>query len=69
MRIRGQYRSLNVSETGAIRKHGYGSYSPSIVTMSVSVAILEIFSVKEWPDREIWVWSFKVIDIEKGAVR
>jgi len=38
------------------------SYSPSIVTMAISVAILEIFSVKEWPDFEIWV-------IEKGAVR
>ena len=31
------------------------SYSPSIVTMAVSVTILEIFSVKEWPDLEIWV--------------
>jgi len=31
------------------------SYSPSIVTMAVSAAILEIFSVKEWPDLEIWV--------------
>jgi len=36
---------------------GTVSYSPSIVTMAVSVAILEIFSVKEWPDLEIWVWS------------
>ena len=34
------------------------SYSPFIgVTMAVSVAILEIFSVKEWPDLEIWVWG------------
>ena len=33
------------------------SYSPSIVTMAVSVAILEVFIVKEWPDLEIWVWS------------
>ena len=33
------------------------SYSPSIVTMAVSLTISEIFSVKEWPDREIWVWS------------
>ena len=33
------------------------SYSPSIVTMAVSVAILEIFSVKEWPDLEVWVWG------------
>jgi len=31
------------------------SYSPSTVTMAVSVAILEIFSVNEWPDLEIWV--------------
>ena len=25
------------------------SYSPSIVTMAVSVAVCDIFSVKEWP--------------------
>jgi len=31
------------------------SYSPSIVTMAVSLAISEIFSLKEWPDLEIWV--------------
>jgi len=36
---------------------GTVSYSPSIVTMAVSVAILEIFSVKEWPDLEIWLWG------------
>ena len=36
--------------------------------MAVSVAILEIFSVKEWPDLEIWVLGlFKII--ENGAVR
>ena len=35
---------------------GEVSYSPSIVTMAVSVAISEIFSVKEWPDLEMWVW-------------
>ena len=28
------------------------SYSPSIVTMAVSVAVCEIFSVNEWPDHE-----------------
>ena len=28
------------------------SYSPSIVTMAVSVAVCEIFSVKEWRDLE-----------------
>ena len=32
---------------------GTVSYSPAIVTITVSVAILEIFSVKEWPDLEI----------------
>jgi len=31
---------------------GTVSYSPSIVTMVVSVAICEIFSVKEWCDLE-----------------
>ena len=31
------------------------SYSHSIVTMAVSLAISEICSVKEWPDAEIWV--------------
>ena len=46
---------------------GTVSYSPSIVTMAVSAAISQIFSVKEWTDLEIWVWgSVKVIEI--GAV-
>jgi len=36
---------------------GTVSYSPSIVTMAISAAILEIFNVKEWPDFEIWVWG------------
>jgi len=31
---------------------GTVSYSPSIVTMAVSVAVCEIFSVKEWRDFE-----------------
>jgi len=34
---------------------GTVSYSPSIVTMVVSLAISEIFSVKEWRELEIWV--------------
>ena len=33
------------------------SYSPSIVTIAVSIAISEIFNVKQWPDLEIWVWG------------
>jgi len=31
------------------------SYSPSIVTVAVSVAVCEIFSVKEWRDLEYQV--------------
>jgi len=31
---------------------GTVSYSPSIVTIAVSVAVCEIFSVKEWCDLE-----------------
>jgi len=31
---------------------GTVSYSPSIVTMAVSVTVCDIFSVKEWPDLE-----------------
>jgi len=36
---------------------GTVSYLPSVVTMAISLAILEIFSIKEWPDLEIWVWG------------
>jgi len=32
---------------------GMVSYSPSIVIMAVSLAILQIFSIKEWLDLEI----------------
>ena len=34
------------------KRLGTVSYSPFIVTMAVSVAICEIFSVKEWCDLE-----------------
>jgi len=36
---------------------GAVSYSPSIVTMAVPLAILEILNVKERSDLEIWVWG------------
>jgi len=42
-------------------------YSPSVVTMVVSLAISEIFSVKEWPDLDLGLGLFKVI--ENDAVR
>ena len=54
MWVRGHSRSLKVVPFESL---GTVSYSPSIVTMVVSVAILEIFSVEEWPDLEIWVWG------------
>ena len=31
---------------------GTVSYSPSIVTMAIPVAVCDIFSVKQWPDLE-----------------
>ena len=47
------------------------SYSPSIVTMAVSVAISDIglLSVEEWPDLEILVWgrsrSLKMVQFDR----
>ena len=35
---------------------GMVSYSPSVVTIDVSLAFSQIFIIKEWPDLEIWVW-------------
>jgi len=45
-------RSLKVIEISAIRKPGCGFLFASIVTMAVSVAVCEIFSLKEWRDLE-----------------
>ena len=50
MWVRGHSMSLKVVPFESL---GAVSYSPSIVTMAASVAMLEIFSVKEWPDLEI----------------
>jgi len=54
MWVRGHSRLLKVAIFGSL---GTVTYSPSILTMDVSLAISEIFSVKEWPDLEIWVWD------------
>ena len=54
MWVRGHSRSLKIVPFESL---GTVFYSPSIVTMAVSLAISEIFSFKEWPDREIWVWG------------
>ena len=47
--LRGHLRSLKLMPFESL---GAVSYSPSIVTMAVSVAVSEIFSVKEWCDLE-----------------
>jgi len=54
MRVRDHSRFLKVVPFESL---GRVSYSSSIVTMAVSLTISDIFSVKEWPDLEIWVWG------------
>jgi len=49
MWVRGHSRSLKVVTFESL---GTVSYSPSIVTMAVSVAVCETFSVKKWRDLE-----------------
>ena len=49
MWVRGHSRSLKLVPFESV---GTVSYSPSIVTMAVSVAVCEIFSVKKWRDLE-----------------
>ena len=49
MWVRGHSRSLKLVPFESL---GAVSYSPSIVTVAVSVAICEIFSVKKWRDLE-----------------
>jgi len=53
MWVRGHSRLLKVVTFESLRRF---SYSLSIVIVAVSLAISEIFSVKEWPDLEIWIW-------------
>jgi len=49
MWVRGHSRSLKLVPFESL---GAVSYSPSIVTMAVSVAVCETFSAKEWRDLE-----------------
>jgi len=49
MWVRGHSRSLKLVPFESL---GVVSHSSSIVTMAVSVAVSEIFSVKEWCDLE-----------------
>ena len=47
--VRGHSRSLKLVSCESLRAV---SYSPYIVNVAVSVAVCEIFSVKEWRDPE-----------------
>jgi len=47
--LRGHLRSLKLVPFKSL---GAVSYSPSIVTMVVSVAVCEIFTIEEWCDLE-----------------
>jgi len=47
--VRGHSRSLKLVPFKSL---GTVFYSPSIVTMAISVTVCEIFSVKEWCDLE-----------------
>jgi len=49
MWVTGHSRSLKVVPFESV---GTVSYSPSIVTMAVSVAVCEMFSIKEWCNLE-----------------
>jgi len=49
MWVRGHSKSLKMAPYESL---GMVSYSPCIVTMAVSVAVCEIFSVTEWCDLE-----------------
>jgi len=66
MWVRGHSRSLKVVPFVSL---GTVSSLPSIVTMAISLAISAIFSIKEWPALEIWVWgpsrSFKMAQFDK----
>ena len=69
MWVRGHSTSLKMVPFESL---GRVSHSPSIVSMAVSLAISEIFSVKEWHDLEIWVWgrsrSFKMARFDRPCM-
>ena len=69
MWVRGYSRLLKVVPFESM---GTVSYSPSIVTMAVSLAISDKFSVKEWPDLDNWFWgsskSLKMVRFDKTCM-
>ena len=69
MWVRGHSRLLKMVPFESL---GTVSYSYSIVTIAVSLAILQLFDVKEWPDLEIWVWdpsrSLKIVPFDRACM-
>jgi len=69
MWVRSHSRSLKLVPFESL---GTVFYPPSIVTMAVSLAISEIFTVKEWPDLEIWDWgrsrSLKMAPLDRPCI-
>ena len=61
MWVKGHSRPLKVVP---FKNLGTASYSPSLVTMAVYLAISEIFSVKEWSYLEILVWPGRSRSLE-----
>ena len=52
MTLKSGLEVTQVIEIGAIQSLGTVFYSPSVITIAVSVTVCEIFSVKEWCDLE-----------------
>jgi len=65
MWVRGHSRSLKLVPFESL---GAVSYSSFIVTMAVSVAVYEIFSVKKWCDLENMV-RVRSRSLENGTIR
>jgi len=69
MWVRGHSRSLKLVPFESL---GTVFYSPSIVTMAVSVAVCEMFSVQEWRDLENQVRgrsrSLKMVPLDRPYV-
>jgi len=64
--LRGHSRSLKLVPFKSLDAVSYSHY---VVTMAVSSAISEIFSVKEWHELEMWVWgcsrSLKMVQFDR----
>ena len=63
------YRDLEIWVRGYSRSLKVVPFeTPSIVMMTISVAISKIFSVKEWPVLEIWDWGLQGHSKWRGSI-